>query len=198
MDPAPKSRRGGRRPGAGRKRKSPTEIAGVDLAAALEAPVPEEVDSVAAGHAVASIEALGRQLLYGHSEPAKIDAAKELLDRGYGKPTVEAGGDPFLPFLGRAPVRLIANDVREAARKYANLAIAVLVKIRDNGTTEAARVRAARTLTDRGLGTVTPAKVPATLGDLKPKMGKKEERAADAKAAAVGRYATPPPPGTIQ
>lgn len=200
MEPESKPSWGGRRPGAGRKPKmsSATAIAGTDLKAALEDEVPEDVDSLAAGHTRDSIMALAQQLCHGTSESARIDAANVILDRGYGKPTVEAGADPMLPFLGRAPVRSIANEIRDEARRYARLAIMVLDKIQNNGSSEAVRVRAARALLDRGLGTVTPARVPAQLGALSSPMGKKEQRSSSAKAAAVGRFATPPGPRSLQ
>lgn len=196
----PKRGRGGARPGAGRKRKaaSPTAVIGSDLKAALDEPVPEEVDSLAAGHAKNAIAALAQQLLHGESDGAKIDAAVAVLDRGYGKPTVEAGADPMLPFLGRAPVRSVANEVRDEARRYARLAVLVLEKIQSNGARESSRIRAARALLDRGLGTVTPARVPPSLQPLTRQVGKKEQAATAAKGAAAGRYAPPPAPRTIQ
>jgi hypothetical protein len=192
-----KSRRGGKRPGAGRKPKavSPTALIGTDLKAALDGEIPDAVDSVAAEFTRGSIAALIQQLLHGESDAAKIDAANAILDRGYGKPTVEAGADPMLPFLGRAPVRNTANEVRDEARRYARVAVAVLDKIQHNGLTEAIRVRAARALLDRGLGTVTPARMPATFSPQPAqRVGKKEEASATAKAAASGRLATPAPP----
>lgn len=197
----PKSRRGGARPGAGRKPKpkSPTAVHGIDLAAALAGDVPEEIDRLASGATGRSVTVLVNILIVGASESAQIDAANEILDRGYGKPTVEAGGDPMLPFLGRAPVRTVANETREEARRYARLAIATLEKIQDNGRSEATRVRAAKSLLARALGSVAPARVPAQLAALARPVGKKEAAAQGAKAAGVGRFATPPAPArTVQ
>lgn len=194
---APKSRRGGKRPGAGRKKKglaSPTAIAGLDLDSALKSPPPDEIESVAKRQAGSSIEALVKLLKFGASESAKISSANEVLDRGYGKPTVEAGGDAMLPFFGQAPAvqPTIGSEIRDEARKYAHLAIEVLKRIRDNGQSENARASAAKSLLNRGLGTVAPARMLDELFD-KP-AGKKEEAARTAKAVGTGKFATPAPP----
>jgi hypothetical protein len=195
----PKSRRGGRRPGAGRKRKgqqAASAIAGLDLKSALESAPPQEIETVAQRHAHAALEALVKQLIHGASEPTKVQAANAILDRGYGKPSVDVGGDPLLPFFGSAPIKQVATEIREEARKYAHLAIAVLEKIASNGESESARVTAAKALWDRGLGTVAPAKVP---DEFRRVIGKKEEAKTAARGAATGRYATPEPPkNTLQ
>lgn len=195
-----KSRRGGRRPGAGRKPKGhvpPAKVAGLDLTSALEAPAPGEIESVAQRHARSAIAALSKLLIHGASEAARINAANTILDRGYGKPSVEAGGDPMLPFFGPAPDKPVPAtvEIREEARKYANLAIEVLHKIADGGQSESARATAAKSLLDRGLGTVAPAKLPDSFGN-RP-LGKKEEAQHAARNAATGRYATPTPPRAI-
>src|SRR5690349_8271052 len=95
-EPKPKSRRGGRRPGAGRPKKvtiAATEVVGEELAGALTSPPPDEIDGVAQRHAKTAIDALVKQLIFGSSEAAKVAAANTILDRGYGKPAVEIGGD---------------------------------------------------------------------------------------------------------
>lgn len=190
----PKSRRGGKRLGAGRKKKghvAPSALAGIDLKAALDLPPPTEIESAAQRHARAALDALVKQLISGASESAKVNAANAILDRGYGKPSVEIGGESFLPFLS-APSKVVSTEIRTEARKFANLAIAVLEKIATNGQSESARVMAAKSLWDRGLGTVAPAKIPD--GPMRRPAGKKEEAQAAAERAASGRYATPPPP----
>ena len=193
---ASKSRRGGKRIGAGRKKKgqaSPTAVAGVDLASAMAALPPNEIESVAKQHARAAIGALVKQLMFGASEAAKVAASNALLDRGYGKPTAEAGGDAMLPFFGATPaIPTMGSEIRDEARKYARLSVEVLKKILESGTSESARVQAAKSLLDRGLGTVAPARMLDQLFD-KP-AGKKEEAARTAKEVGTGRYATPPPP----
>lgn len=191
----PASGRGGRRPRAGRKRKghvAPTALGEIDIKAALAAAVPERIEDVAAGDAHASLEALVKQLLAGASEFVKVRAANAILDRGFGKPAVEAGGEPTLPFFGIAPQAKLHGEIREAARRHANLAIAALRRIRDHGESESARIAAAQALLDRGLGTVATAKVPD--GPVARPLGKKEEASAAARDAASGRYATPPAP----
>ncbi len=194
----PKSARGGKRPGAGRKRKghtSPSVVAGLNLASALASPPPEEIDGVAQRHARTAIDALVRLLTFGASEAAKIAAAKEILDRGYGKPAVDIGGDAaMLPFMMAPPAQSasLAGEIRAEARKYANLAVEVLRKIAADGQSESACASASKALLDRGLGTVGKARMPEEQRD-RP-LGKKEEASRAAEAAATGRYATPAPP----
>jgi hypothetical protein len=197
-DEKPKSNRGGKRPGAGRKPKGhvpPTKVAGIDLAAALAAPVPDDISTVARSKVLSALDALVKQLEHGSSEAAKVAAANAILDRGYGKPAVDVGGDPVLPFLGTAPVQADPSDnLRALARGYATLAIEVLNRIAMTGESESARVSAAKSLWDRGMGTVSTAKLPE---DLRGRvMGKKEELARAATAAAVGRFAVPRPPSS--
>jgi hypothetical protein len=193
----PKSKRGGKREGAGRKKvgaKAPSALPDLDLKAALGAPVPDEIESLAQGKAKSAIAALVKLMMYGKSEQAKITAANKVLDRGYGKPSTDAGGFSQLSLF---PVGLnvnvaLANEIRDEARKYAPLAIEVLSAIADRGDNESARASAAGSLIDRGIGTVATAKVPTGVG-AKP-MGKKEEAAAAARNVAAGKFSTPSPP----
>lgn len=191
------SRRGGKRPGAGRKKKGtalPSSLAGIDLKSVLESPPPDEIDGLAQKHAHIAINALVKQLTFGASESAKVAAANTILDRGYGKPAIEIGGDaamlPFMPTPNQGVT--LSAEIRAEARKYANLAIEVLKKIADGGLSESARVSASKSLLDRGLGTVAAARMPDEMKE-RP-VGKKEEAAAAAKLAGTGRFATPAPP----
>lgn len=193
-----KSRRGGARPGAGRKPKGyvkPSALSELNKVSALAAAAPEEIDGLAQSHANAALQSLVKVLFYGKSEAAKITAAKEILDRGYGKPTVEIGGDAaMLPFMA-APQRethSVHADIRAEARKYANLAIEALRKIAVDGASETAIAAASKALLDRGLGTVGKARMPDEQRD-RP-LGKKEELSRAAEVAASGPYATPAPP----
>jgi hypothetical protein len=194
----PRSRRGGRRPGAGRKPKGyvkPSALSELNRVSALATAPPDEIDGVAQRHANHAIEALVRLLFHGASEAAKITAAKEILDRGYGKPAVEIGGDvAMLPFMMAPPAQpaSITAEIRAEARRYANLAIEVLRKIAVDGASETAVAAASKALLDRGLGTVGKARLPEEQRE-RP-LGKKEEAARAAEAAATGRFATPPPP----
>lgn len=194
------SRRGGARPGAGRKKRGlaePTSLSELELKALLAEPSPEEIDGIAQRHADLAIETLARLMIYGSSESAKITAAKEILDRGYGKPAVEIGGDAaMLPFMmAPAVAPTLTSDVRAAARKYAAVAVAVLRKITQDGQSETARAAASKALLDRGLGTVGKARMQDEQRE-RP-LGKKEEAARAAEAAATGRFATPPPPRAV-
>jgi len=195
------SRRGDARPGAGRKKKelsAPTSLSELELRALLAEPAPDEIDGIAQRHTDLAIETLARLMIYGDSEAAKITAAKEILDRGYGKPAVEIGGDAaMLPFMMAPDSQATltkTGDVRTQARKYAAVAVAVLRKIAQDGQSETARAGASKALLDRGLGTVGKARMPDEQRD-RP-LGKKEEAARAAEAAATGRFATPPPPRT--
>lgn len=172
-------------------------VAGLDLAKALATPAPTEIDAYLEGDALPSIRAMVTQLLHGTSEAAKISAAVEVLDRGYGKPAVEIGGDAaMLPFM-EAPSRSITTsaEVRAEARKYAPLAAEVLRKIRDGGASENARVSAGRALLARNLGTVGKARMPDEQRDAP--VGKKEQANRAAELAGTGRYATPSAPRVV-
>ena len=197
-DAKPASRRGGKRAGAGRKKKghvSPSQVEGVDLTSALQSPPPDEIETVAQQHAKTAIDALVKQLRFGNSDAAKVAAANAMLDRGYGKPTVDLGGDAMamLPFASApAASPTLASEIRTEARKYAHLAIAVLKKVADSGQSESARVSASKSLLDSGLGTVAQARMPDEFNQAP--IGKREQAARAAEAAASGRYATPAPP----
>lgn len=202
------TRRGGVRLGPdgkplqGRKKKAhsqPTSLSKLELDAVLAEGPPAEIDGLAQRHVGLAIETLSRLLIYGASESAKVSAAKEILDRGYGKPAVEIGGDAaMLPFM-MAPTSVapsLTADVRTQARRFAPLAIAVIRKIAQDGTSESARAQASKALLDRGLGTVGKAKMPDEQRDQP--LGKKETAARAAEAAATGRFATPSPPRSPQ
>lgn len=194
------SKRGGARAGAGRKKKglsTPTSLSELELRALLAEPAPEEIDGVAQQHACLAIETLARLLIYGSSESAKITAGKEILDRGYGKPAVEIGGDaamlPFMMVPTTAPT--MSGEIRTQARKYCAVAVAVLRKIAQDGQSETARASASKALLDRGLGTVGKARMPDEQRE-RP-LGKKEEAARAAEAAAAGTYAPRAPPKRV-
>ncbi len=197
------SRRGGARFGpdgkslAGRKKKEfslPTSLSELELKALLSEPAPDEIDAIAQQHAPLAIETLARVLIYGSSESAKITAGKEILDRGYGKPAVEIGGDAaMLPFmLAPSTAPTLTGEIRAQARKYAPVAIAVLRKIAQDGQSETARAQASKALLDRGLGTVGKARMSDEQREQP--LGKKEQAKRAAETAATGVYATPPPP----
>jgi len=193
------SRRGGARKGAGRKPKrasSPTAINEVDLKAAMTAPAPAEIESAVDGQWRQSLEGLKNIMLHAGSDTARIAAAKEVLDRGYGKPAVEIGGDgalPMLPFMAAPSLAPSTTaTMRAEAQKYANLAVLVLRKIAENSLSETARVAAHRALIERECGTVGTAKMPDERREQP--LGKKEQAQRAAAAAATGRFATPTPP----
>lgn len=195
-----KTGRGGKRPGAGRKpkdQKPPSALPDIDIAAVLAAPAPDDIESVASGKAKTAILSLVRVIQFGKSEQAKVNACNKILDRGYGKPSIDAGGFAQMSLF---PVGVninvqLANEIRDEARKFANLAIETLCAISERGSVEGARVSASSSLIDRGIGTVATAKVPE--GVLPKSPGKREEAARTAQNAAAGIYATPPPPRAL-
>lgn len=75
---------GGRREHAGRKKGVPNKVTA-------------EIRAIAQLHATKAIEELARLMSKGKSEMARIAAARELLDRGYGKSTQPLSGDPDNP-----------------------------------------------------------------------------------------------------
>lgn len=189
-----KSGRGGKRIGAGRKKKnhhSPSSLSAIDIKALLEEPAPTDITSSAQQHSHMAIEALSKQMLYGASEAAKISAAKEILDRGYFKPSTDTGGMQ-LTLFGAGVSATEATEIRDHARKFANLAVAVLWKITTCGESESARVSAAKALIERHIGTAPIARV--VDGGLPRSMGKKEEAQQVARNLAAGRFATREPP----
>lgn len=199
------TRRGGARSGAGRKKRearSPTAVNPVDLAAALEAAPPAEIEVAVGGQARRSLDGLVKLMLHAGSDSARIAAAEEVLDRGYGKPAVEIGGDaamPMLPFA-TAPETVPQMSsgmalIRQEARRFANLAVLVLTKIADNSLSESARVAAHKALIKRECGTVGTARMPDEQREQP--LGKKEQAQRAAQVAATGRFATPAPPRAL-
>lgn len=192
-----KTGRGGKRAGAGRKKKghkAASSLAGIDLKAALEGPVPDNIDLVAQKYGLGAIDALVKQLVHGQSEAAKVNAANAVLDRGYAKPSTDAPSTQ-MSFFGPGVDVKKAEELRDYARRFANLAIEVLRKISESGASESARVASSKSLIDRGVGTVPVAKLQ---GGIMPRIpGKKEEAAQAAIRTAAGRYATPTAPRMV-
>jgi hypothetical protein len=190
-----RSKRGGKRPGAGRPktlRTASNTLSAIDLKSLLTAPAPDEIETVAQRHAHKALASMVKLLMFGSVESAKITAAIEVLDRGYGKPAVEIGGDAMLPFMKAPATPTTSTEIRTEARKFANLAIAVLEKIAESGASENSRASASKMLLARGLGTVAAARMPDEF-DKRP-LGKKEQALHAAANAATGMYATPAPP----
>jgi hypothetical protein len=196
------SKRGGRRPGAGRKsreHRSPTALSEFDIRAALAAPIPEDIKDLAQQHAKPALAALFKVVTSGLSDPARISAAGVILDRAYGRPAINAGGDvAMLPLPGLEPEGTgAAEEIRAAARGHATLCVECLLRICVGSQIEGARVAAARALLDRGMGVAALAKVPEDV--TRAALGKRDQAVADARKAATGIYAPPPPPkGRLQ
>jgi hypothetical protein len=188
-------RHGGKRQGAGRKKKvlAGTVLEDADVRLLLADAEPDHIETTAQRHARIAVAALVKKLVAGSNEASRVSAANAILDRGYGKPAVDIGGDPHLPFMVHAtPGMTVSAEIRVEARNYANLAIEVLRRICEFGQSETATVAAALSLLNRGLGTVGVAKMPDEF-DRRP-LGKKEDAIRRAAIAASGRYATPDPP----
>ncbi len=190
----PRGKHGGKRVGAGRKPKpvDPTIIDRSDVDLLTADATPDTVETAAQRHARLAIAALIKQLLNGKSESSRVMEANRILDRGYGKPTVDIGGDAILPFAEKTQRPDTGIEIRQEAQKYSRLAIEVLARIAQFGQSETAKVAAASSLLDRGLGTVGAAKLPEEF--LERPLGKRMAAAQAAAMAATGRFATPPPP----
>lgn len=79
----------GKTPGSGRKKGTPNKVTA-------------EIRELAREHGPAAIQALAQLLMSADSDTARIAAAKELLDRGYGKATAtqEISGPGGTPLQG--------------------------------------------------------------------------------------------------
>jgi hypothetical protein len=188
VEPVKKSNRGGKRPGAGRKPKGyvpASALSGLDLQAAAAVATPNEIETAARVHAKTALEALKKVMLHSDSESARVAAANTILDRGFGKPSTDTGIDMALPLFDQVFLKTSPGEMMEEARKLAPLAIAVLDKIAQNSASDSARVSAARSLLDRGLGAVSPARLESYRSDAKT-IGKKELALAAAATAGDG------------
>jgi len=185
----PKTRRGGARTGAGRKPKGyvpPTQLADIDIRAALIGDAPDAIETEAQAKVRTSFESLITIIKAAKSEAAKVAACRTILDRGYGKPSVETGVDQSELFMGVAPTATISGEIRALARRFALLAIEVLHRVATAGASESARVAAAKVLLDRGLGTVGVARMPGLAAPEKTQFGKKELAEPSAATAGAG------------
>lgn len=92
--------RGGHRQGAGRKAGVPNKVT-----AAIRAIARKEGPKI--------IAELARLATKGKNEMARIAAAKELLDRGYGKSTQPISGDPESPsvFPDKVEITVVSPTV---------------------------------------------------------------------------------------
>ena len=193
-----KPKRGGRRVGAGRKPasyRSPTSITPLDRQALLAEVPPKLIETAAQRHAHTSIASLVKKLEFGLSDAARISAANAILDRGFGRPSVDAGGFGELPLnYPISATATVSAEIRTEARKYALLAIEVLRRVSEFGSSETVSVAASCALLARGLGNVAPAKLS---DEFARSLGKREQAVEDAREAATGVFETPPPPPKV-
>lgn len=79
---------GGKRPGAGRPKGVPNRVT-ADIKALAQTYGPDAIDTLA-------------KIMKNEAAPeaSRIAAAKELIDRGFGKATQPIAGDPDMPPLG--------------------------------------------------------------------------------------------------
>lgn len=98
--------RGGKRLGSGRKKGTPNK-------ATLE------IKELARQHTAAAVKELARLATKAKSEAARVAAIRELLDRGYGKPTQPIGGDPDNPLvmIDASPRDKLAGRIAGVAAK---------------------------------------------------------------------------------
>lgn len=88
------SSRGGKREGAGRKKGIPNKATA-------------ELKDLARQYTSEALEALVKILRESESDQAKVSAAREVLDRGYGKATTMIGGDPTAPLSVVTRIELV-------------------------------------------------------------------------------------------
>lgn len=60
-----------------------------------------DIKEAARAHGPAALKTLSSLMLTAESEQARIAAAKEILDRAYGKATQPVGEDPTMPFVSK-------------------------------------------------------------------------------------------------
>ncbi|WP_131754089.1 hypothetical protein [Burkholderia vietnamiensis] len=99
--------KGGKRPGAGRPPGRPNKVTA-------------DIKALAQVHAESAIRELATILTTSENDQARISAAKELLDRGFGKATqhAEITGKDGGPVQS---ISTVTNDPIEAAKLYAQL-----------------------------------------------------------------------------
>jgi len=88
------SKHGGKREGAGRKKGIPNKATA-------------ELKDLARQYTCEALEALVKILRESESDQAKVSAAREVLDRGYGKATTMIGGDPTAPLSVVTRIELV-------------------------------------------------------------------------------------------
>lgn len=95
---AGRSGSGGRRAGSGRKKGSPNKSTA-------------EIKAIAREHGAVAIERLAHLMMNAESEAAQVAAAKEILDRAYGKaPQALTGEDGEGPIRQVIEVRWASNN----------------------------------------------------------------------------------------
>jgi hypothetical protein len=92
--------KGGARPGAGRKPGSPNKVT-LDIKALAQEHGPE---------ALRGLVGIATDEQAPHA--ARVAAMREVLDRGYGKPSQMVGGDPDNPIKLAGKVELVIVDPR--------------------------------------------------------------------------------------
>jgi hypothetical protein len=163
-------------------------LTALDIAAATAAavaPTPAEFEASLRAQAGMGLEQLRIVMLHDKSDSARVTAANMIIDRGFGKPTTDTGVDMMLPLFDQVFLKTAPGETIEAARMLAPLARTVLIKIAQGSVSGAARNAAVRSLHDRGLGLVAPARLDAYQADSKA-IGKKEQALADAASAGSG------------
>lgn len=101
-----KNGHGGKRPGSGRKPGTPNK-------ATLE------LKDLARQYTTDAVKELARLATNAESESARVAAIRELLDRGYGRPTQPIGGDPDNPLVmvDASPRDKLASRIAGVAAK---------------------------------------------------------------------------------
>lgn len=109
-----KSKRGGKRPGAGRKPGSRNVATTAEI---------KHLATEARGYGKMALQTLANVAHHGESEAARVSAAIHILDRGYGKATerVEHSGKDGAAILVESEVTIEEKSANDLARRVAFL-----------------------------------------------------------------------------
>ncbi len=174
-------------PAASAASAAPSMLSAIDIRAAEASapPTPVEIETRFRDGSIQSIDNLTRLMLRADSELARVKAATLILDRGYGRPSADTGVDMLLPLFDEVFLETAHGLATKYARGKAPLAIETIERIATYGASAAARIAANKAFLERGLGTVTQARLEAYRANSKI-VGKKEEAAQAAILAGIG------------
>lgn len=154
MNDAPKksSKRGGARPGAGRKPQPRSDPPPLPTIAIDPAELARE-------RARSALSALMEVVFKGKSDVARVRAANIVLDRAIGKPSSDGGHLFKIVEYSVSETDGDAVTFRSEARKHIDAIFIVLTWISQNSKNESARIAASSSLIERAHGTTQPPQI---------------------------------------